>query len=244
MGINEILELIFMMEGFPSTALKPYELPGLRAFERMRLSRKELLKECDAISAQLPHKEAIRAIHKRIEAWMNEEEASGRYICVMDLMPKSPRRQTGDRLFLGSDGSSFRVAEPERYDRYRYVKSSVAEPMRQTFFLAPDEAERMAADTLQMTNVESLFEKQWKYVLPEYGMKPFQVDVIDLKEMGVQAEVFNDKDKRIFAIVTGKNRMLDDQGKQAACFFLSQRPILEVRRAGSKSRQKTKIPQP
>lgn len=124
-----------------------------------------------------PGEEIQHKIDAVVQEWMSVLEQSGRFAAVMDLLPASPLRQTGERLFLAHDGSSLVVLEPHPFRATTgHLDSDIQDPRPQTFFLPPDEADEMRDAWLDRSRIEKLFRRTWRITEPAYGMVPFQIN--------------------------------------------------------------------
>ncbi len=139
----------------------------------MKISAKtESLRKKSTPGEELQHK-----IDDLVQEWMSALEQSGRFTAVMDLLPASPLRQTGERLFLAHDGSSLAVLEPHPFRATMgHLDSDIQDPRPQTFFLPPDEADEMRDAWLDRSRIEKLFHRTWRVTEPAYGMVPFQIN--------------------------------------------------------------------
>lgn len=214
--------------------VKTYEYAGMRAYERMRLSRAELIRECANLKKTLPFEEASIRIDRKITEWMQKEEGAGRYALVADLVPRSPTHTRGDRLFLGTDSASLIISEPNGYNNFKYVAADVGEPIRATVFLDPNEARRMMRITQQMSSFDKLFFTEWWTAPAESGMTPFQFDPL---ELGVKIE--RDKVRSVVKLVPNKFRPIDDRDLMIQHVRLSRQQVQTIHQP-IKSRQNTK----
>lgn len=163
------------------------EMPSVHVEQKIQpLSYDDLWKQVLKITAKgevirRKHAASIedgeRALDHMVQEWMRALENSGRFAAVMDLLPESPTRQIGGRLFVGGDGSSFLVSEPRPFRAANgHLDVDVQEPKRHTFFLPPNEAEKMRGYLRQTNNSKKIFGRTWHTTRPSYGMVPFQIN--------------------------------------------------------------------
>ncbi|MBP6945256.1 hypothetical protein KBD61_02205 [Patescibacteria group bacterium] len=162
------------------------EMPSIAAEQKVKpLSYDDLWRQVLKITAKgevirRKHSSSVedgeRALDLVVQEWMDALEGSGRFAAVMDLLPESPTRQLGGRLFVGGDGSSFLVSEPRPFRvATGHLDVDVQEPKRHTFFLPPNEADEMRRCLRQTNNIKKIFGRTWHTTAPSYGMVPFQI---------------------------------------------------------------------
>lgn len=162
--------------------------------------------------------------------WRSRDGLKRLLICYLP----APSRQTGGRLFLAGDGSSFVVVEPHPFRGIQYRDSDIQDPKRDTFFLPPNVAEEMRSKTRQMSDLRGLFKRTWLSTDPYYGMVPFQVNA-----EAMNVEVILEKDRHGFSLSPTKLFTMhrDDPEMLQQMVCLSGSGIAEVRLP--RSRQNT-----